>query len=88
MPALAKDLDWDYFFLDGFSWTDLLEFLGIPHYSNDDREDQAPLLFEIRTVAVKYPDLDETDKQQLLVIWRPETSRPTDKMIDEACSNE
>lgn len=83
MPALREGLDWDYFGLDGFSWTDFLRFLGVPHYSNGNHDDQQPLMFEIRTVeydASEY-DFGGRDQQQFLVIWRPETPRPTDEQI-------
>ncbi len=33
------DKPFDWFYLDGFSWTHLLEFLEIPHYTNDSADD-------------------------------------------------
>ena len=72
---MLENRNWDYFNLDGFNWTHLIEFLGIPHYTNKNEGDKPPLLFEIRTIKIQdYPE-------QFLVIWRPETERPTDNEI-------
>ena len=68
---MLENHGWDYFYLDGFHWVDLLEFLGIPHYSNKNRGDKPPLSYEIRTIK----------DEQFLIIWQTETRRPTDKEI-------
>lgn len=95
--VLPDDLNWDFFDLEAFQWTDLLHFLGVPHYSNEHRDDQSPLLYELRTVCVSYPSDEEDDdgnlivtkeNQQLLVIWRPETDRPTDEQIQTEFSKD
>lgn len=65
------ETEFDYFYLEGFGWCDLLDFLKIPHYTNQHRGDTKPKSFAIRTVPL--PDLDEEDEQlitqQLLVVW-------------------
>ncbi len=47
----------DVLFLDGFSWTDLVDMLEVPHYTNEHRGLVAPRMYEIR--SVKMPDLDD-----------------------------
>lgn len=76
----------DFFYLDGFSWTDLLEFLRIPHYSNEHRGAQPPMCFEIRACMLTNPEFPEDDavQQDLLVVWPPDQPRPTDEQIQEA----
>lgn len=79
----------DVFHLDGFSWTDLLETLHVPHYSNKHREDTEPKRFEIRTVDFDYPEYDPEcddpedaiDRQQVLLIW--DGDRPTDQQVKD-----
>ncbi len=66
-----------FFYLDGFSWTDLLDFLGVPHYSNEHREDSEAIQLQIRTV-----ELPECGPTQLVVTWTGEL-RPTDAQILE-----
>jgi hypothetical protein len=76
--------DFDYYDLSpGYSWEDVLDFLGIQHYTNPHGGDKAARGFEIRTVEV--PDMDEEDQRpmsaQLLVVWPFDKQRPTDEQI-------
>ncbi len=76
--------DFDYFFLDGFGWTDLLDFLSIPHYSNEHRDDVEPQCYEIRTVVLPNDIDDDLRREQLLVVWPADKPRPTDAQIAAA----
>lgn len=72
----------DVLFLDGFSWTDLVDMLEVPHYTNEHRGLVAPRMYEIR--SVKMPDLDDPDQplddepEMLFVVWSTDRERPTD----------
>jgi hypothetical protein len=84
-------MDFDFFYLDGFSWTDLLDFLQVPHYSNEHEmpSELQTKSFDLRTLMVPDPDydyapdetLDEDDNEDLLVVWTGE--RPTDEQVLE-----
>ena len=78
----------EVFYLDGFSWTDLLDFLEIPHYTNEHRTDTKPKSFEIRTVLAPassdYDPPTEPENVQILVVWDGNT-RPTDELVIAKC---
>jgi hypothetical protein len=61
------------FSLTDFTWVELLEFMLIPHYSNQHRDDTPPKSFEIKTI--KCGD----ENEQFLVVW--DGQRPTDQQI-------
>ena len=76
--------DWDWFWLDsGYEFTEILEFLKIPHYTNEHRRDSVPVMVEVRTVKfVDELDVEEFgSEKQLLIKWKVDTSRPTDEQI-------
>lgn len=78
--------DFDFFYLDGFGWSDLLDFLRIPHYSNEHRGAQAPSCFEVRACLLTNPELPEEAavEEYLLVVWPLDKPRPTDEQIQAA----
>jgi hypothetical protein len=76
--------DWDWFWLDsGYEFPGILEFLKIPHYTNDYRQDSGPVMVEVRTVKfVDELDVEEFgSEKQLLIKWKADTLRPTDEQI-------
>ena len=78
--------EFDYYDLaPGYKWTDVLDFLEIPHYTNSHSGDKTARGMEIRSVEVC--DMEEEDRRlmlvQLLVVWPLDQQRPTDKQIQE-----
>ena len=81
------ELEWDWFWLDGgYEFLELLEFLKIPHYTNEHRQDSAPVMVEVRTIKfVNERDIEEFgSEKQLLIKWKAEIPRPTDEQIQTA----
>lgn len=83
-------MDFDFFYLGGFRWTDLVDFLRIPHYTNEHRGVQPPMCYEVRVCALTSPEFpeDEAVEQELLVVWPLDKPRPTDEQIQEAVNKE
>ena len=82
---MPKEFEFDFHVLEGgYRWSDILDFLEIPHYTNEHRGDRAALYTEIRTVSLPDLDFDEdNDPIQLLVVWPLDKQRPTDEQIRE-----
>jgi len=76
--------DFDWFYLDGFAWTDLIDFFQLPHYTNDcdgtDARKQRTV--EMRTVKLPWgEDPKDVDDHDILVIWPAKTKRPTNREV-------
>jgi hypothetical protein len=86
----SLDLDFDWYDLEGAGVTDLLDFLKIPHYSNEHTSKTETRSYEVRLLAVPYEDEEDEDEDEdeepvskipelFLIVWTGE--RPTDQQV-------